>query len=101
MPLTETTQLSHDIRGEFKSINEITDSFIFRDGSQAAHNRHRSGPIFPGSLTGEWDGTGTDTRTYVRTDVSSMSQDVRDLAGVCWTDARHTAYETHLRAQPL
>lgn len=99
MALTETQVLSHDIRGEYKSIDEITDTFIFRDGVQISHSRHRSGHIFPGDLLGEWDGTGNDARTFVRTDVSGMSQDFQDLAGICWTEDRYAAYQAALRAQ--
>lgn len=47
--------------------------------------------IVPGSLVDD---------VYVQTDISATStipQEVKDLAGMCWSAAIHTAYEAKLR----
>lgn len=55
--------------------------------------------VVPGILEGEVDSQGVDTRTYSRTDLTTLPQVVQDLLSGVWTDSFHTAYETHLRAQ--
>ena len=39
------------------------------------------------------------SNVYVKTDVSSQPDDVKNIAGVIWTDAVHTAFETQLKAR--
>ncbi|MCH9665861.1 MAG: hypothetical protein K0U41_08465 [Gammaproteobacteria bacterium] len=87
MALTKETVQSHNIRGRFKTISEITDTYILDDGTRISDTRHYDAVIYPGSLV---DGV------YVRTDVTVYSDDVQTLAAACWTDAIHEAYETSL-----
>ncbi|MCH9665579.1 MAG: hypothetical protein K0U41_06980 [Gammaproteobacteria bacterium] len=89
MALTKETVQSHNIRGRFKTISEITDTYILNNGARISDSRHRGGVLYPGSLA---DGV------YVRTDTTGYSDDVQALAAACWTDAIHEAYETSLNA---
>lgn len=52
----------------------------------------------PGSLSGEWDGEGEDTRTYVRTDTSGFPTEIQTLTAACWTEDSYTQHEAFLRA---
>lgn len=90
MALTETVQYAQDIRGEFCSINEITDTIILRDGEEITSSRHRSGGKAAGSLV---------DNVYVRTDITVFSQAYQNIASALWTDDLHTRLEAHLREQ--
>ena len=64
---------------------------VEKDGQEIGSEFERRS-FDPGSLN--------DSNTYVKTDVSSQPDDVKNIAAVVWTDAVHTAWETKLKARP-
>lgn len=97
MALEKIVTLSYDIRGEYKSINEITDTAIVEDGVELSSSRHRGGRVLPGLLVKTSVDPAEETYVYSITDTSPYSSGVQELAITLWTVEIHEAYEAHLR----
>lgn len=98
MAYTDQVILSHLVDGNnFKSIQEITDTTFFKDGSKVSTSKHRAGFIAPGFLLNSDLPEAIDGTIYNITDTSPFSSDVQNLAIACWSQEIHTSYEEKLR----
>ena len=92
MALTEEkTTDKIEVTGDpaYRSIQIRYDNRISRDGNVISTGNYERTSITPGSLMED---------IYVRTDLTDFPQEVQNIAGLCWSDDVHTAYEAKLRS---
>ena len=92
MAITKETKIVNiEVQGDYKHICVVTDTFVKEDGVQIARTRHRKtmgcGMIY------DWE-----NETFVDTDISSESDDVKAICNASWTDDIKDLYKAKLIA---
>ena len=92
MALTETRVTDKiEVVGnpDYRTLQIREDNQIFRDGALISSGNFHRFSLVPGSLVDD---------VYVRTDLTNLDQEIQNIAGLCWNDDVHTAYEAFLRS---
>ena len=78
----------HEITTEHKLIREITKTYVTVGSEERLWDTHRGPLHLPGTLDGE---------TYTPTDMKDLPTEVKDFAGLLWTEELQHEYEIHLK----
>ena len=89
MALTKTVAPDKiEVVTDFKHLQIRTATVIKEDDKELNRSLSRKS-LPPGDISG-------DDNTYTKTDVSGEAEEVKNIAGVVWTDAVHDAWKAHL-----